>query len=142
MAIRKANAVWEGSLKEGKGSMKLGSGAFEGAYSFLSRFEEGAGTNPEELIGAAHAGCFSMALSAGLGEGGYTPTRISTEAKVHMTMGEGGPTISTIELNTEGEVPGMDEETFRDYAEKAKSGCPVSRALAGVEIKLNARLAG
>ncbi len=140
MAIRTANAVWEGNLKGGKGSMKLGSGAFDGAYSFSSRFEEGTGTNPEELIGAAHAGCFSMALSAGLGEAGFTPTRISTEAKVHLTVGDAGPAISTIELKTEGEVPGMDEETFRQYAEAAKKGCPVSKALAGVEITLNASL--
>jgi osmotically inducible protein OsmC len=119
--------------------MKLGSGAFEGAYSHASRFGEGEGTNPEELIGAAHAGCFSMFLSALLTKDGYTPTRIHTVATVH--LGD-GPTITTIELDSEAEVPGLDEDTFRQRAEEAKGQCPVSKALTGPEIKLNARLVG
>jgi osmotically inducible protein OsmC len=136
MAVRTANAEWNGSLKEGKGKMKLQSGAYEGAYSYASRFETGAGTNPEELIGAAHAGCFSMALSAGLGKAGYTPDAVKTEARVHLEDGA----ITTIELRTEAKVPGIDESTFKEEAEKAKSGCPVSKALAGVDIKLDASL--
>ena len=111
MAARSANAVWEGDLKSGKGKVKLGSGAFEGTYSFSSRFEEGKGTNPEELIGAAHAGCFSMALSAGLGRAGFTPTRIQTEARVHLEKAEDGFKISRIQLVTEAEVPGMPSTT-------------------------------
>ncbi len=109
MAARSANAVWEGDLKSGKGKVKLGSGAFEGTYSFSSRFEEGKGTNPEELIGAAHAGCFSMALSAGLGRAGFTPTRIQTEARIHLEKAEDGFKISRIQLVTEAEVPGIDD---------------------------------
>jgi len=140
MAIRTANAAWEGTLKEGKGTMRFGSGAFEGAYSFASRFEEGTGTNPEELIGAAHAGCFSMAFSAGLTNAGFPPTRIRTEAKVHLTRDDSGPRISTIELDSQAEVPGIDEAKFQEIAEGTKNGCPVSKALTGVEIKLNARL--
>ena len=120
--------------------MKLGSGAFEGAYSFTSRFEEGTGTNPEELIGAAHAGCFSMALSAGLGRSGFTPKRIQTTAKVHLIKAEEAFKIGKVELSTEAEVPKIDEKTFLEHAEGAKKNCPVSKALAGVEIQLNARL--
>src|SRR5204863_6446652 len=138
MAKRTASAVWEGNLREGKGTVKLGSGAFEGQYSFVSRFEEGAGTNPEELIGAAHAGCFSMALAAGLTKAGHNPKRISTNANVSLEKVGEGFKITTIELNTEGEVPGIDEQTFLDAAETAKKNCPVSQALAGVDIKLNA----
>jgi osmotically inducible protein OsmC len=138
MAKRTASAVWEGNLREGKGRVKLGSGAFEGNYSFVSRFEEGAGTNPEELIGAAHAGCFSMALAAGLTKAGHNPKRISTNANVSLEKVGEGFKITTIELNTEGEVPGIDEQTFLDAAESAKKNCPVSQALAGVDIKLNA----
>lgn len=140
MTTRKADAVWEGDLKAGQGKMRLGSGAYEGAYSFKSRFEEGTGTNPEELIGAAHAGCFSMALSNMLSEAGHVPTRVQTNAKVYLDMVEGAPTITRIELDTEGEVPGIDEKTFLEHAEKAKTGCPVSKALAGTQINLNARL--
>jgi osmotically inducible protein OsmC len=141
MAIRKAEAVWEGNLREGRGNVKLGSGAFEGAYSYTSRFEEGAGTNPEELIGAAHAGCFSMALSADLAGAGYTPQRVHTTAQVSFERVEGRATITRIHLDTQAQVPGIDEKTFLEYAEGAKKGCPVSRALASVEITLNARLA-
>jgi osmotically inducible protein OsmC len=119
--------------------MKLGSGAFEGAYTFKTRFEEEPGTNPEELIGAAHAGCFSMFLSAVLSKAGYSVKRIHTTAKVH--LGE-GPTITKIELDTEAEVPGLDDKTFQEQAEVSKKGCPVSKALAGPEIVLTARLVG
>ena len=142
MPVRKANAVWEGSLKDGSGKVSLGSGAFEGRYSFGSRFEEAGGTNPEELIGAAHAGCFSMALSAGLGRGGHSPKRVATTAKVHLEKVGDGFSITRIELDCEAEVPGIDNATFQDFANKAKEGCPVSKALAGTEITLNARLAG
>ena len=140
MPARKGTAVWEGTLKEGKGSMKLGTGAYEGPFSFRSRFEEGTGTNPEELIGASLAGCFSMALSANLEKAGHPGRRVSTTANVKLEMTEGGPKITTIELDTEAEVPGIDEATFREQAEKTKTGCPVSKALTGTEIKLNARL--
>lgn len=132
MAVRNAEAQWHGSLKEGNGTVKLGSGAFEGAYSFSSRFENGTGTNPEELLGAAHAGCFTMALSAGLGRAGITPTRLHTTAKVHLGVGDGGPSITQIDLEVEGEVPGIDAATFSEHAESAKQGCPISRALASV----------
>ena len=141
MATRTGSAVWEGTLKEGKGTMKLGSGAFEGPYSFVSRFESGAGTNPEELIGAAHAGCFSMALAAALGRAGFTPTSIKTNAKVHLGASDAGPTITQIDLEVEGEVPGIDAAGFQAQAEGAKKGCVVSRALAGVQnITLKATL--
>ncbi len=142
MPVRKADAVWEGDIRGGNGKVSLGSGAFEGRYSFGSRFEEGAGTNPEELIGAAHAGCFSMALSGGLGRGGHTPKRIATTAKVHIEKVGEGFSITRIELDTQAEVPGIDEATFQELANKAKEGCPVSKALAGTEITLNAKLVG
>jgi len=142
MKTRNAEAIWEGNLREGKGKVKLGSGAFEGAYSFATRFEEGVGTNPEELIGAAHAGCFSMALSAELGRSGYTPKRIHTTARVRLEKVGDGFKITNIHLDTEGEVPGIDEKTFLDHAEGAKKGCPVSQALAAVDITMNARLIG
>ncbi|MEP6809851.1 MAG: OsmC family protein [Chthoniobacterales bacterium] len=141
MAERTGSAVWEGTLKQGKGRMKLGSGAYEGPYSFSSRFENASGTNPEELIGAAEAGCFSMALSSNLEKAGHTATRISTTAKVKLEMVDGGPKITVIELETEADVPGIENEAFQELAEKTKTGCPVSRALAGTEIKLTARLA-
>lgn len=138
--IRTSKAQWNGTLKEGSGTVALGSGAYEGQYSFSSRFESGTGTNPEELIAAAHAGCFSMALSAGLGKGNITPTRISTVAKVSLEKVGEGFSITRIDLETEGEVPGIDEATFLEYAEAAKKGCPVSRALGAVEITLSAKL--
>ena len=140
MPVRSAEAQWEGSLQDGAGKMRLGSGAFEGRYSFSSRFEDGPGTNPEELIGAAHAGCFSMALSGGLTRAGHPPMRVHTTAKVHIERGDAGFAITRIELQTEAEVPGLDEETFRREAEAAKAGCPVSKALAGTEILLDAKL--
>ena len=142
MPVRSASAVWEGDLKGGGGKMKLGSGAYEGKYSFGSRFEENPGTNPEELIAAAHAGCFSMALSGALGKAGFTPTRISTSARAHLEMTDGGPRISRIELATEAEIPGIDDATFQQHAAGAKANCPVSKALAGVDIQLEATLAG
>ena len=137
MAIRESSAIWKGNLAKGKGTMRLGSGAYEGAYTFASRFEEGPGTNPEELVGAAHAGCFSMFLAAILSKAGHIPTSISTTAKVH--LGD-GPRITLIELSTVGDVPGIDEKTFREFAEEAKKGCPVSQALAAVDISLATRL--
>jgi len=142
MAVRSAEAEWKGSLREGAGRMKLGSGAFEGSYSFPSRFESGAGTNPEELIGAAHAGCYSMALSAGLGKAGFTPTRIHTVARVHLEKVGEGFGITRIELETEAEVPGIGAAAFQEQAEGAKKGCPVSKALAATEITLKATLKG
>ena len=140
MSTRLANAVWEGTLKEGKGEMRLGSGEFEGRYTYVSRFEEGEGTNPEELIGAALAGCFSMALSGDLGRAGFTPARIYTEARVHLERVEGKATITRIDLTTEAEVPGIDEGQFKEIAQGTKSSCPVSRSLAVKEISLDARL--
>src|SRR6266513_3972976 len=140
MATRTASAVWDGTLKQGKGSMKLGSGAFEGAYSFSSRFEEGTGTNPEELIGAAEADCYSMAFAANLEKAGHPAKRISTSATVKLEMVGGGPKITTIDLKTEAEVPGIDEAKFREQAELTKKTCPVSVALAGAQINLEAKL--
>lgn len=141
MAVRQAEAEWKGTLREGAGRMKLGSGAFEGAYSFASRFESGTGTNPEELIGAAHAGCFTMALDANLTKAGLTPTRLHTVASVHLGTTDAGPTITQIDLLVEGEVPGVDAAGFQQHAEGAKKNCPVSRALAGVaNITLKATL--
>jgi osmotically inducible protein OsmC len=142
MPVRKANAVWEGTIKEGQGRIALGSGAFEGRYSFGSRFEEASGTNPEELIGAAHAGCFSMALSGALSRAGHTPTRIATTAKVHIEKVGEGFKITRIELDNDSEIPGLDDAAFQEFARKAKEGCPVSQALSGVDITLTARLAG
>src|ERR671922_631444 len=115
MPARTAKAVWEGSLQEGKGTMRLGSGAFEGGYSFSSRFEEGKGTNPEELIGAAHAGCFSMSLAHALSQAGHPPKRVSTKAEVNLSKVEGGFKITSIELHTQAEVPGIEEKEFLKY---------------------------
>jgi len=136
MAVRSSTAEWKGTLKEGAGVMRLGSGAYEGPYTFASRFESGPGTNPEELIGAAHAGCFSMFLSALLSNKGFVPA-IRTTATVYL---EAGPTIARIELDTEAQVPGIDEATFQQLAEDAKAKCPVSKALAGPAIILRAKL--
>lgn len=140
MAVRTSEATWEGNLKEGKGKMKVGAGAYEGPFSFASRFESGSGTNPEELIAAAHAGCFSMALSAGLGKNGFNPKRVKTVAKAHLEKVGEGFKITRIELNSEAEVPGIDKAKFNEIAEATKKGCPVSQALAGTEIVLNATL--
>lgn len=140
MATRIGSAVWEGTLKGGKGTMKLGSGAYEGPYSFSSRFEEGTGTNPEELIGAAEAGCFSMALSSNLEKAGHPAKRISTKATVKLEMVDGGPKITTIDLDVEAEVPGIDQGKFQEQAEATKKGCPVSKALSATPITLKAKL--
>jgi osmotically inducible protein OsmC len=141
MATRNGSAEWKGDLKGGSGTVSVGDGVFEGAYSFTSRFEEGEGTNPEELVAAAHASCFAMALSLIIGEDGHTPESLRARAKVQLRNIDGAPTISRIDLEVEGSVPGIDEDAFRAYAEKAKAGCVVSRALAGVpEIELSARL--
>ncbi|MCX6082980.1 MAG: OsmC family protein [Chloroflexi bacterium] len=137
MTTRTSSAEWNGTLKEGAGSMKLASGAYEGPYTYASRFESGEGTNPEELIAAAHAGCYSMFLSALLSNAGYTPTHIATTATVHLTQ---GPTISLIELNSEAEIPGISEADFQEKAIEAKQKCPVSKVLAGAEIRLTATL--
>lgn len=140
MPIRSSEATWNGNLPEGKGTMKVGAGAYEGAYSFRSRFEEGEGTNPEELIGAAHAGCFSMAFANMLDEAGYSPETVHTEAKVHLEMNDEGPRIAKIELRTEADVADIDEQDFQQIAEQAKEGCPVSQVLAGADITLSATL--
>ena len=140
MSTRIGSAIWEGTLKDGKGTMKLGSGAFEGSYSFASRFEDGMGTNPEELIGAAEAGCFSMALSLGLTKAGYPPKLISTIAKVHIENVGDGFKITSIDLTTEAQVPSIDEKTLIEQAEATKKNCPVSQALAGTQINLQAKL--
>ena len=137
MPVRNASAVWNGSLKEGNGTMKLGSGAFEGAFTFASRFEEGEGTNPEELVGAAQAGCFSMFLAAVLTDAGFPPKQIRTSAKVH--LGE-GPRINLIELNTEAEVPNVDDKIFQEKVDVSKKSCPISLALSGPELQVTARL--
>ena len=141
MPVRTADAEWRGKLRDGKGTMKFGSGAFSGDYSFGSRFESGKGTNPEELIAAAHAGCFSMALSAMLGDAGHNPKSVRTTAKVHIDKVGSGFGITKIELDTVAEVPGMTAVAFKEVAEKAKTGCPVSQALKAVDIRLSARLA-
>jgi osmotically inducible protein OsmC len=138
MSVRKAQARWEGDLRQGQGTLRLGSGAFEGQYSFKSRFEEGTGTNPEELIGAAHAGCFSMFLSAQLTKAGTPPTRIDTTATVH--LGD-GPTVTKIELETVAIVPGIDAAGFDEKVKFSKENCPISKALAAVpELVVNAKL--
>ena len=142
MPARKATAHWDGPFKEGGGTVALGSGAFEGQYGFKSRFEDGPGTNPEELIGAAHAGCFSMAFSLALGEAGYTPETIDTEATVHFGPDPSGDgfAISKIDLATRARVPDIDATEFEQIANAAKAGCPVSKALKAVDITLDARL--
>ena len=141
MPTRTANATWKGGLKGGQGEMALGSGAYQGSYSFGSRFEEAPGTNPEELLGAAHAGCYSMALSAALDRAGHPPDRVHTKAKVHLDKGDGGFAITRIDLTVEANVPGIDDATFQQHAEDAKKNCPVSKALAAIDIQLDATLA-
>jgi osmotically inducible protein OsmC len=139
MSTAKAEATWNGTLKEGAGTMKVNSGYFEGPYTWATRFAgDTKGTNPEELVGAAHAGCFSMFLSSQLTNAGFKPTRIHTTATVHL---EAGPTITRIELNTEAEVPNLDEATFQEKVAVAKANCPVSKALAAVpSVTVNAKL--
>ena len=138
--IRHAEAQWNGSLKDGKGHIKTETGALDSAYSFRSRFEGGGETNPEELLGASHAGCFSMALSAALTGAGHPPTSIHTKASVHLNKVEAGFAITKIELETNATVPGIDAATFQKIAGEAKAGCPISKALASVEIHLTATL--
>jgi lipoyl-dependent peroxiredoxin len=141
MPKRRAEARWDGSLESGHGTMRMTSGAYEGPYSFQSRFEEGDGTNPEELIAAAHAGCFSMAFSADLGRAGHDAESVETSATVHLDKVDDGFAITRIELDTRARVPGIDEDEFQRIAEGAKQGCPVSRALAAVEsIEVKAEL--
>ena len=141
MPARKADAQWEGSLQEGNGTMRLGGGAYEGPYSFKSRFEDGNGTNPEELIAAAHAGCYSMALSGALGRAGHPPTSVHTTASVHLNKTDAGFRVEKIDLVTEAVVPGIDEAAFQDVAKTAKETCPISVLLSGsAEITLDATL--
>ena len=140
MPVRSATAEWNGTLTEGRGHINGQSGQINADYDWRSRSAEGTGTNPEELIGAAHAGCYSMALSAGLGQAGFPPVRIRTTAKVHLEKQADGFAIPRIELETDAVVPGIDEATFAQQAESAKKNCPVSKALAGVTISLIARL--
>jgi len=141
MPTRTAEAEWKGNLAEGNGSLKVGSGAFAGPYSFKSRFEEGqSATNPEELLGAAHAGCFTMALTAQLSRERLAPARIHTQAKVKLEKVGDAFSITRIDLETEAEIPGIDTATFQKYAQEAKQNCPVSRALAATEIHLIATL--
>jgi lipoyl-dependent peroxiredoxin len=137
---RKAEAQWNGGLKGGKGNLKVGSGAFSGPYSFAGRFESGGGTNPEELLGAAHAGCFTMALSSALEKAGHTATNVTTTATVHLTKGDAGFSISGIDLVTRGVVPGVSEAEFQKLADDTKTGCIVSRALSAVPMTLDAKL--
>lgn len=140
MPTRDATARWSGDLAEGVGQMSFGSGAWQGAYSFSSRFEEGPGTNPEELIAAAHAGCFSMFLAGELSKAGHVPASVATTAKVHLTKSDDGFVISRIDLITDVDGAGPDESTFQSIAAVSKAGCPVSKALAAVEITLKATL--
>jgi lipoyl-dependent peroxiredoxin len=143
MATRNASAEWHGTLQEGDGKMALGSGAFEGPFTFRTRFEGDQGTNPEELIGAAIAGCYSMQLGAMLGEAGSPAEAISTDAKVHLRQQDGMPTITQIDLVTRGRVPGIDDAAFQETAESAKAACLIARALGAVgEITLDAKLEG
>jgi lipoyl-dependent peroxiredoxin len=140
MPVRDADAQWEGSLRDGKGTMRFGSGAFEGQYSASSRFEDGSGTNPEELIAAAHAGCFSMALAGSLSRADHVPDSVHTTAHVHIDPQDGGFAITRIELSCEAQVPGIDEAMFQQIAQATKTDCPVSGALAAVPIDLHATL--
>src|SRR5919107_435532 len=142
MPTRSGSAVWRGDLQSGDGNLTVGDGVFEGAYSFKSRFEEGEGTNPEELIAAAHAGCFSMAFSKGLADAGFTGTSVETTAKVHLDKTDAGFGVTRIELDTVGDVPGIDADTYQKIAEGAKENCPISRLLSpGADISLTAKLA-
>jgi osmotically inducible protein OsmC len=134
MPTRTSSASWKGDLKQGNGTMKVGKTGYEGPFTHASRFAEGEGTNPEELIGAAHAGCYSMFLAALLSGDGFTPNSVNTKARVHIGTVDGAPTIHTIELFCEADVPGIDDSAFQDYAQKAKAGCPVSKALAAVQV--------
>jgi len=140
MPTRTAQAHWQGAVKEGAGQIEVPQADFSKKLSFASRFEDGSGTNPEELLGAAHAGCYSMALSLMLGEAGYTPEQIQTRADVTIEAQNGGFAITKIKLDASAKIPGIDEATFQEKAQAAKEGCPVSKALAGVSIELDAKL--
>ncbi len=140
MAIRVARAQWRGNLPEGKGTVRTETGNFEGPYTFGSRFEEAEGTNPEELIGAAHAACFSMAFANGLAQAGHDPRSVETTAKVHLEKGDAGFRITRIQLVCQADVPGVSPEEFQAKAEEAKTGCPISQALSATPIELDARL--
>ncbi len=140
MPTRNAEAEWGGDLKSGKGTMTLGSKAYSGPYSFLSRFDTGTGTNPEELVAAAHAGCFSMAFSNELSKAGFVPTKVHTTAKVHLEQGAGGFSIPKIDLICVATVPNIDAAKFAEIADGAKKGCPISKLLAAAEITLDAKL--
>jgi len=140
MPVRVASAEWKGNLPKGHGTLETETGFVKGSYSFSSRFEEGAGTNPEELIAAAHAGCFSMAFANGLAKAGHEAQSIRTTARVFLEKGPEGFGISRIELECVGRVPGLDEATFQEHAQSAKVGCPVSRALSATPIELAATL--
>jgi osmotically inducible protein OsmC len=141
MTARNGSAEWRGNLESGSGTVTVGDGVFQGAYSFASRFAEGEGTNPEQLIAAAHAACFTMALSNILSTAGHVPESVRTNARVQLRNIDGAPTLTRIDLETEGHVPGVDQQQFQGYADQAKATCPVSRALAGIpEIVLTAKL--
>jgi osmotically inducible protein OsmC len=141
MTARNGSAEWHGSIEGGAGTVSVGDGVFEGAYSYESRFAEGEGTNPEQLIAAAHAACFTMALSSVLGAAGHVPESLRTNARVQLRNIDGAPTLARIDLETEGHVPGIDDRGFQQHAQEAKANCPVSRALAGIpEIVLSAKL--
>ena len=140
MAVRKAHAVWEGNLREGKGTVKTESGHLDTRYNFVSRFEDGSATNPDELLGAALASCFAMALANMLAGAGHEPERLSVEARVHLQKGDDGFAIPKIELVCEADVPEIDRADFFEHAQNAKEGCPVSKTLTGTEITLDAAL--
>lgn len=140
MPVRAASAEWKGNLPKGSGTLETETGAVKGSYSFASRFEEGAGTNPEELIAVAHAGCFSMAFANGLAKAGHEAESIQTTARVYLEKGAEGFGISRIALECTGRIPGLDDETFQKHAQEAKVGCPVSKALSAVPIELSATL--
>ena len=142
MPVRTANSRRDGTLKAGQGKMKMSSGAYEGPYSFSSRFENGGGTNPEELIAAAHSGCFSMALSADLERAGFTPNSVETKADVHLEKGDAGFSVAKIVLTTQVDAPGIDQAKLTEVAEGTKANCPVSRALSAVPMEVNATLVG
>jgi len=138
MAVRNASAIWNGNLKDGNGKMKYGT--YEGSYTFASRFEEGDGTNPEELVGAAHAGCFTMFLSALLSKAGFEPESIETKATVHLGRVDDAPKITDIDLSCQAKVPGITEDAFLKHSEEAKKGCPISKLVTGAQINLKAQL--
>lgn len=142
MKVRTAQAEWEGTLREGQGTLRFGEGAFEGRYSWDDRFGEGTGTNPEELLGAAHAACFSMSLSGKLTRAGFPPERVATRASVQLEQLEAGWTVTRIHLETEVRVVGLEESAFQELAVAAKDSCPISRALGSVPVELAARLVG